>query len=249
MGELSRSERTELEKCESIIEQGIQTFVNVGSALATIRDERLYRAKCKNFEQYCDERFGFSRRTAYHYIEASEVVHNCAQKIDASDMPKKESQLREVARAPEEKQPEVVQRANERAWAEGRDPTAKDFKEAVQELVDSEPELLDAEEDDEEIVATPASSYVEQALENAGIGKKLASAISQIKKQVNATEEAPGLEDLMHRRGSICRHLDNARNAIVTATPHSACPRCDGKGCEQCGRMGWINSILARELK
>ena len=44
---LTVNEKGALENLEIIIEQGLNTFVDVGESLMTIRDERLYREQHK----------------------------------------------------------------------------------------------------------------------------------------------------------------------------------------------------------
>lgn len=54
----------------------VPEFVEIGLALATIRDRRLYRAEFRTFEEYCRERWGFSRRRAYQLIACARIyVH------------------------------------------------------------------------------------------------------------------------------------------------------------------------------
>jgi len=43
-------------------------------ALITIRDGRLYRATHGTFEAYCTEKWNLSRKRAYDFVDASEVV-------------------------------------------------------------------------------------------------------------------------------------------------------------------------------
>ena len=47
-----------LETCEEVIEAGIQTFYEVGQALAHIRDAQLYRTGYVTFQSYLKERWG-----------------------------------------------------------------------------------------------------------------------------------------------------------------------------------------------
>lgn len=76
---LTRQEQADLRTCESVISKGINTFREVGRALAQIRDAKLYKAEYKTFESYCTTRWGFGRSYANRLIEASgvpEVVPN-----------------------------------------------------------------------------------------------------------------------------------------------------------------------------
>jgi protein gp37 len=79
---LSLQELGELERCENVIERGLQTFQSVGLALVAIRDQRLYRGAYVTFEGYCQERWGMARRTAYQAMDAASAAQNvrdCAQ--------------------------------------------------------------------------------------------------------------------------------------------------------------------------
>jgi hypothetical protein len=76
MNELSTTEAKELERCEAVIERGLETFLEVGTALCEIRDRRLYRAAHGTFEAYCRERWGMSRIHAHRMIEGSKVAES-----------------------------------------------------------------------------------------------------------------------------------------------------------------------------
>jgi len=56
----------------------------------------------RTFEEYCKERWGFARRTAYQFIDSAKVienVRNCAQ------IPQTESQARPLTKLPPSEQP------------------------------------------------------------------------------------------------------------------------------------------------
>lgn len=53
---LTTAERMLLTQNEAVIERGRRAFVEVGTALAQIRDSRLYRQSHDTFEAYCRER-------------------------------------------------------------------------------------------------------------------------------------------------------------------------------------------------
>lgn len=124
---------SKLTQLETTIANGMETFIDVGNALKQIRDERLYREGYETFDEYTKERWGWGKSYANNLIRVSDVDNNLAT-IVAKEKPKTESQYREVAKAPVEKQAAVVEAANEKAAQEGRTPTAKDFKEAREEL-------------------------------------------------------------------------------------------------------------------
>lgn len=66
--------RKELARCEAVIERGLESFVEVGTALLRIRDEKLYRESHKTFEVYCKERWGMSRSYAHRQIDAAGIA-------------------------------------------------------------------------------------------------------------------------------------------------------------------------------
>lgn len=53
-----------------------RAFYEAGKALAEIRDRRLYRSTHKTFEEYCRNRFGYTRRNVNYTIAAAAVVEN-----------------------------------------------------------------------------------------------------------------------------------------------------------------------------
>ncbi|MCC5805457.1 MAG: hypothetical protein JJU00_03925 [Opitutales bacterium] len=126
-------ERTDLQYNEGIIAKGIDTFKKVGEALARIRDGRLYRESHTTFEEYCRERWNMKRAHAYRMITAAEVASPIGDKITA------ESQARELAKIPEERRAEVVERATE---ASGGRLTAAAIREAWQGTAENKPTEL-----------------------------------------------------------------------------------------------------------
>lgn len=140
---ITRSEDARLQKLERTIERGKKAFIEVGIALKEIRDDKLYRSSHGTFAKYVEERFGFKRAVAYHYIEAADVSGN----VTNGDIIQNDRQAREVAKAPPEKQTEVVERAAEIAAERGKEPTAAIFAEARETVLG---EIVDESDDFEE---------------------------------------------------------------------------------------------------
>lgn len=67
-------EKSRLSELETVIERGQQTFIDVGLALAEIRDSRLYREGFATFEDYCKERWGWNASRSRQLIGAAEAV-------------------------------------------------------------------------------------------------------------------------------------------------------------------------------
>ncbi len=57
-----------------------RAFYLAGCALRELRDRRLYRSTHKSFREYCQDRFGFTRRRSDYLIGAAEVVDNLSGK-------------------------------------------------------------------------------------------------------------------------------------------------------------------------
>jgi hypothetical protein len=72
--ELMPAEAEELRACEAVIERGLKTFIEVGNALLTIRDKRLYRAEFRSFEEYVANKWDMTRQRAYQLITATKIV-------------------------------------------------------------------------------------------------------------------------------------------------------------------------------
>jgi len=59
---------------EEVIERGRGAFIEVGQALAHIRDGRLYEPDYTNFDEYVSKRWGFEKTFAHGQIAAAEVA-------------------------------------------------------------------------------------------------------------------------------------------------------------------------------
>jgi len=105
---LTKSEVVELERCETIIKKGNKVFIEVGRALMSIRDSRLYRDEFKSFEVYCDKKWGFGRAHAYRFIDAASVIASLSPIGDKkTPLPTCESQVRELVGLPTDIRNEV----------------------------------------------------------------------------------------------------------------------------------------------
>jgi hypothetical protein len=91
-GSLVAGRSSRLAELEAVVEAGLQTFVEVGMALLEIRGERLYRETHGTFEDYCRERWGWSRIHAHRQIDAARV----ATLLPIGNRPANEAQAREL---------------------------------------------------------------------------------------------------------------------------------------------------------
>jgi hypothetical protein len=130
---LTDAQYIELLSCEEVLASGWKTFVEVGRALASIRDHKLYEAEFDTFEQYYRAKWHFEHSKVYHWIWAAEVTNNIAAlKDEGVPRPDNEWQLRPLyPLSPEQRQSAW---RNAAAKAAGRPITARLVKQAVVEL-------------------------------------------------------------------------------------------------------------------
>lgn len=96
---LTPAEQAQLDQDEATIESGLASFVEVGRALADIRDARLYRDKHGTFEKYVDVRWGIAGATYRQMIMAARTVDSIAVAIrDGDPIPTSEYVTRPLTR-------------------------------------------------------------------------------------------------------------------------------------------------------
>lgn len=103
---ITPEERERLAGLEQVIETGLVSFVAVGTALAEVRDDRLYRGTHSSFEAYVQDKWHFSGRRAYQLMEAAEVCTT----VQAQGAPPlaNEAQARAIGLVPPEDRAEVL---------------------------------------------------------------------------------------------------------------------------------------------
>jgi hypothetical protein len=129
---LGTADAAELVECETTIEAGLQTFVEVGNALVRIRDGELYRGGYVTFQAYLQERWGFTMRHAERLMVGAEVVDSLRP---IGRLPSSEGVARELAPLPTGVRDDVWEEALERTarLSDGQpNPTASEVRELVQ---------------------------------------------------------------------------------------------------------------------
>lgn len=129
---LTAIELTAFSQLEEVIERGMRTFVEVGTALLRIRDERLYREHHTTFEDYCRERWGIKRQRAYELMDAAGVVNSLSEISDIK--PEREAHAAPLARLDPEDQITAWSRALEIAESGNGKITGQVVEKAVEEV-------------------------------------------------------------------------------------------------------------------
>lgn len=149
--ELTAADAAKFDSLDAQIKAGSKTFIEVGQALVTMHEGRLYRAEFKTFKEYAESR-GIGRRQAYDLMAAVQLtlelesVRHAAhdQTIANIDVLKKSSAkaILALAKVPKAKRIEVLKRT---VAETGGKPTASAIeKTAAQVTHRSEPVSSDS---------------------------------------------------------------------------------------------------------
>ncbi|MHB1038018.1 MAG: hypothetical protein ACYC35_26705 [Pirellulales bacterium] len=268
---LSRDERKEFAQYEAVIERGRQTFLEVGQALAAIRDGRLYRQNFDTFEAYCQDRWDFKRDYANKLIRAAKTVSSLDTKV--SIVPTTETQARELSRLPEEQRAGAWEETVERV---GGQPTAKDIKETVdlwdadnQPYVEPDDESQDDEDDnavdDDQHEDGGADQDEQQQDDHQDDGREVqqhdflgnivpAHAAAMFNRDtydhaagcLNATKAAiktlaAGPSGKLLQRQMLFDRLNDVAALLKESLAYALCPKCGGKGCWDCFDTGIVD--------
>ena len=103
MSAITLQESGDLLRLEKIVAQGLQTFVEVGEALAEISDRKLYRIEHHSFDDYLESKWKISRSRASRLIQAAEVV----KLLPVGNKPTTERQARPLTKLAQEKRAEA----------------------------------------------------------------------------------------------------------------------------------------------
>ncbi len=146
LSELTALEERERHRLELRVQRA---FYEAGAALRQLRLKKLYRGTHRTFEEYCYERFGYTRRRPYQLIEAAIIFENlCTIGTQISDLdeltetekqilPTSERQVRDLIRLSPSMQREVWQQAV--VAADGKVPTSRVVKGIVELLTEKPP--------------------------------------------------------------------------------------------------------------
>jgi hypothetical protein len=186
---LNIEESHELERCEVVIKQGLNTFIEVGQALRTIKEKRLYRISFKTFEDYCVGMWAFKRSEAYRLIDASVVISNLSPIGDI--LPKTESQTRFFTSLEPEIQKEVWKEVVKQSEETRQPITAAKVQSVVNDWKPVNQEIKEVKNEPMFAISTP-EELLKKAKE---VAKERAEVKRQIIDQKGSTEVIP-LEDL-----------------------------------------------------
>jgi len=107
---LTRADRAKLTRLEQTIDKGLAVWIQVGEALAEIRDSKLYRETHPTFEAYCRDRWNYTKSRAYQLMDGAQIAIECkALGFDVAA----ESHARQLKTVPKQNRVPVLQLAQD----------------------------------------------------------------------------------------------------------------------------------------
>ncbi len=243
---LSVAEAQRLTELEQTIERGQKTFVEVGLALAEIRDLKLYKSEYRTFELYCRAKWGWTKQHAYRLIEAAPIA-------ESNPWVTSERATRELAKV----EPEQRARLVKQIVAGGKAVTAAEIKRHRppppihrSPLPATPAAVLDG-------TGWPVPTQLIPLWKRANEVQELLTILSRVK---GALRTAQGNHDKLFAEvnySSALSQLDQAWTDIKAAKPFAVCPTCQGQlpdKCTLCRGRGLIsehrwNTCVTREDK
>lgn len=247
-----------LAELEKVIARGRKTFVEVGRALAEIRDMRLYKREYGSFSEYCQAKWGWERAHAYRLIDAADV----AKVSPMGDKITSERAARELGKAEPEQRAGIVQAIVD----EGKPVTSAEIRRhlppppmrpngaqgAGRPTVPPPPpsQVLDA-------TGWPIPTQLIPLWQRTDEVQEMLTILSRVKGGLRSAQENKDLLFAEVNFSSALSQLDQAWYDIKTAKPFAVCPTCQGQlpdKCALCKGRGLIsehrwNTCVTREDK
>jgi hypothetical protein len=249
---MSIRETARLVELEKTIARGKKTFVEVGLALAEIRDLRLYKREYNGFEEYCREKWGWGKAYAYRLIDAADV----AKVSPMGDKISNERAARELGKAEPDQRAGVIQAIVD----EGKPVTAAEIKRHLppppmtrssKSMPPPPPSrILDG-------TGWPIPTQLIPLWQRSDEVQEMLTTISRVKGALRTAQENRDKLFSEVNFSSALSQLDQAWTDIKTAKPFAVCPTCQGQlpdKCTLCKGRGLIsehrwNTCVTREDK
>jgi len=237
---MSIRESQRLVELEKTIARGKKTFVEVGLALAEIRDLRLYKREYGGFEEYCREKWGWAKAYANHVIRAADVV-KCLP-AETATIVATEAAARELGKAEPAQRAGVIQAIVD----EGKPVTAAEIKKHIPPVPTQPSDAQGTSRPTSPAVAPPPPSRV---LDGTGWPiptqliplwlrsdevQEMLTTLSRVKGALRTAQDNRDKLFTEVNFSSALSQLDQAWADIKTAKPFAVCPTCQGQLPDQC---------------
>ena len=260
---LTQEDSERLEELVAVVDRGMMAFVAVGNALAEINDRHLYLITHGSFEEFCRERWEFSRQRAWQLMHSASVAKILDQENPATaERPSSEAQARVLCKI---KQPtlmaDVWTHSVETAPVDRRGHlaiTAPHIERCRAEMMGETPDngqpVVKVSKPTEKMKDKLGRIVEPDLCEAAAQGKQLAQlrlgVLSQFSAEVEGLAGKPGGAYL--DQPEISRLVELLESVVRFAEFHTTCPDCRGDvgntDCETCGGSGFINKATFNRL-
>ena len=242
-----------LAELEKTIARGKKTFVEVGLALAEIRDMRLYRREYSGFEEYCREKWGWAKAYANHVIRAADVVKKLP--AETATMVANERAARELGKVDEGDRAGVIQTVVD----EGKPVTAAAIKRHLPPVPmartgGSGSGGKKSQRNGSSVPPPPAPvadgtgwavpTHLIPLWQRAGEVQELLTVLSRVKGVLRSAQDSKDKLFAEVNFSSALSQLSQAWTDIQTAKPFAVCPTCQGQlpdNCTLCRGRGLIS--------
>lgn len=237
---LTTQESFQLVKLEKIIKNGEKTFVEVGDALAQIRDNKLYRVDHNTFEDYCNEVWGWSKQHSYRLISAAPVAKSNPQVTNLAA-------AKSLSKVPPPKRAGVVAQIVQA----GKKVTAAAIsKVAGKPPVKPTKRVLDG-------TGLEVPPEILGLWERMADAQELLTAISSVRGTLRKAQEEKDILFIEVDFTDDLAKLNQVFLDLQRAKPFAVCPTCSGvetKGCLTCKGRGFVSEFywkynVAQETK
>lgn len=253
MQEVTTADRTDYKRLKQSVTDNWIATLECMRGVHEIRERKLYRVEFETWDEFCDKTLGFTRQHVNRLISAAVLPELAKVKTEpigsnfqAESVPiTNEAQARELARVPEEKRVEVL----EKAASEGP-VTAASIAKAAGQVVPT-PRAQPIIELDGTGFAIPEKCF--DIWSRSGEVRKLLTAVSLLRSTLRQAQEQ---DDLLWRPvaskatattwTSLINSLDKAYAAIGLALPYAVCPTCQGHlraDCATCQQRGFVSEF------
>jgi len=261
---MSIRESQRFEELEKLIAKGQKTFVEVGLALAEIRDLRLFKREYSGFEEYCRKKWGWTRQHAYRLIDAAPVgeghplVANerAARELGKVPAAQRGGVVKRIAKAGEPVTAAAIKRHLPPPPMQRRGPdSSPDGGTAKTEVADNESvatkvspmgDTFSGGEDGTDGAVPPPPGQVVDATgwpvptqliplwQRGNEVQEVLTTLSRLKGLVRSVEEKRDMLYAEMHFSSALAQLEQLWADFKTAKPFAVCPTCQGQVPDQC---------------
>lgn len=252
MQELTTTEEADYKRLWTVVTDNWIATLECMRAVHEIRERKLYRSEFESWDEFCDKTLGFTRRHVNRLISAAVLPELENLKTgpigptsQAESVPiTNEAQARELAKVPEAKRAEVLEKA-----AAAGPVTAASIASAAAEVAPAAKPVIEL---DRTGFAIPEKLV--EFWERGAEVRKLLNAISLLRSTLRKAQEE---DDLLYRSivsnannqtwTNILSNLDKAYASIGLALPFAVCPVCQGRlinTCSTCQGRGFVSEFF-----